>query len=260
MDKERKLILVSNDDGIYSKGLLSLIEYVKDFGDVIVVAPSSAQSGKSSAITVEEPLRAVRIDDYMGATRYKVSGTPVDCVKLAMHTLSPRRPDLVISGINHGGNTGISTIYSGTMGAAFEGSIVGIPSIGFSLLNHSKDADFSVCESVVKTVVERVIANGLPDEICLNVNIPNLPIVNGLKVVEAAKSRWTDEFDTRIDPHGKTYYWLTGHFHNEEPTNEGTDLWVLAKGYVSIVPCRVNQTAIDKLGVITSIFDQKIDI
>lgn len=242
MMTEKPIILISSDDGIEAKGLCSLVQYLKEFGDIYVVAPIAPQSGKSSAITVEVPLRAYKVDDFPDAVAYKITGTPVDCIKLALHTLLPHRPDFIVSGINHGANTGISAIYSGTMGAAFEGCIAGVPSIGFSFLTHLMDVDFSPCEPFIKSIMGEVIENGLPDGVCLNVNIPANCDIKGIKAAIAAPGRWTDEFAVREDPHGKTVYWLTGRYLDYEPHNRDTDLAVIADGYVSVVPCTPEQT------------------
>lgn len=253
-DKQnRPLIFISNDDGVKAKGLRALIDFANEFGDLVVVAPSLPQSGKSSSITVENPLRVTQRPTYKNAKIYEVNGTPVDCTKLAMHAIMSRKPDLVIAGINHGANTGNSAIYSGTMGIVFEGSMLGIPSIGFSYLSHHDDADFSPCESVVKKVISKVMEKGLPKEVCLNVNIPKDCIVKGMQVGSAARGRWTEEFEERVDPHGQPYFWLTGKYKNYEPDNQHTDLYYLSQEYASIVPCKADQTAFDDLLCIENI-------
>ncbi|MEF9924471.1 MAG: 5'/3'-nucleotidase SurE [Muribaculaceae bacterium] len=253
MKSERPLILISNDDSITAKGIYALIDFASEFGDIFVVAPSLPQSGKSSAITVETPLRATRLPDYKGATMYHVNGTPVDCTKLALNSLMPRNPDYIISGINHGANTGNSAIYSGTMGVVFEGNVRGIPSIGFSYLDHKSDTDFSPCKPIVTKILRDVIAKGLPQGVSLNVNMPKDCIIKGTKVAHAAKGVWSEEFQKRIDPHGHEYYWLTGKYINYEPESTETDLYWLSQQYASVVPCQADQTAfsaikdIDKL-------------
>lgn len=243
-DGNRPLILVSNDDGVAAKGLRSLIEFLVPLGEVIAVAPDSAQSAKSSAITVNSPLRLKPCPDIAGAKVYAVNGTPVDCVKLGLHVAtSGRRPDIVVSGINHGSNAGSSVIYSGTMGAAIEGAVVGIPSVGFSLLDFSADADFTVCREVVERVVARVLAAGLPKGVCLNVNIPAVEHPKELKVVRAARTYWTEEFVEKVDPWGRPYYWLTGQMVNQEPDDDHTDEYWLKRGHATVVPVSVDQSA-----------------
>lgn len=247
MNQKRPLIFISNDDSISAKGLYALIDFVSEFGDIFVAAPESPQSGKSSAITVEFPLRATRMPDYKGATMYSVSGTPVDCVKLALNSLMPRMPDYIISGINHGANTGSSAIYSGTMGVVFEGNMLGIPSIGFSYLDHKANCDFGACEPIVKKVVRDVITKGLPENICLNVNMPKNGEIKGVKAAHAARGHWTHEFESGTDPHGREFFWLTGKYLNEEPDSTETDLYWLSQQYASVVPCRAEQTVFDAI-------------
>lgn len=242
-DTQRPLILISNDDGIEAPGLLRLIDSLNpDMGRIIVYAPATPQSGKASAITVDSPLWVKRHDDYAGAEMWSVSGTPVDCVKMALHLLSPRLPDLMLSGINHGSNSGNSVIYSGTMGAVMEACMAGIPSIGFSLLHHSLKADFSQCRQTIRTVINRVMDGGLPDGVCLNVNIPARCTPLGLRVCEASRGRWTEEYMRYVDPHGQPYYWLTGKYVDENPDNPATDNYWLERRYSTIVPVLPDQT------------------
>lgn len=243
----RPLILISNDDGIEAKGLRFLIECVNDIGEVIAVAPSGPRSGQSSAITVDAPLRIKQHPDYDGAGMYSVTGTPVDCIKLAMHAIVPRRPDIVLSGINHGSNSGNSVIYSGTMGAAMEACMLGIPAVGFSLLHHSLDADFTECRPIVEAITRKVLEDGLPKQVCLNVNIPALCVPKGIKIVRASRGYWTEEYADYIDPHGKPYYWLTGRFKDEDPDNPDTDNYWLEREYATVVPVRPDQTAVDHI-------------
>ncbi len=241
--KERALIMVTNDDSYTAPGLRHLIRCVAEFGDVVAVAPSCQQSGQASAITVDMPLRIHRHDDEGDARVYSIDGTPVDCVKLGLHAVMPRKPDLLQSGINHGSNSGNSVIYSGTMGAVIEGCMYGIPSIGFSLLHHSIDADFSETTPFVRSIVEAVMRSGLPEEVCLNVNIPAKCRPKGIKVTTAARGRWTEEYKEYTSPSGKPFYMLTGHYINEEPENTATDLYWLDREYVSVTPVRPDQTA-----------------
>lgn len=243
-DTIRPLILVSNDDGIDAKGVHALIDTLVNHGDVVCVCPDSPRSGQSMAITVNTPLRISRLESYKGAEMYKVNGTPVDCIKIAMHTILDRRPDLVVSGINHGSNASVNVIYSGTMGAAIEGCAFGIPSVGFSLTSHDPEADFTGCIPFVERITRFLLRNGLPKDVCLNVNIPSgLPYPSEMRVTKGCRGRWTDEYREYIDPHGKKFYLLTGTLLNEEPDNEDTDEWCLAHRIVSVVPTMLDRTA-----------------
>ena len=240
----RPLILVSNDDSINALGVHSLISRLVKFGDVVVVCPDAPRSGQSMALTVTEPLWVSELPEYLGARMYKVSGTPVDCIKLAIHHIVPRRPDLVVTGINHGSNASINVLYSGTMGAAMEGCAFGIPSIGFSLTDHSPEADFSQCFPVVDILVEHTLRCGLPDGVCLNVNIPSQGHAPArLCPAIGCKARWTEEYREYTDPHGRRFYFLTGDFVNEEPDNTHTDLWALDHGYATVVPVTVSRSS-----------------
>lgn len=239
----KPLILVSNDDGITAKGVHELIRSLQHAGDVVCVCPESPQSGMGMALTVNSPLRVKKLEDYHGALMYKVSGTPVDCIKMAVDNLLPRKPDLVVSGINHGSNAAINVVYSGTMGAAFEGCAYGIPSIGFSLTSHDEDADFSPCLPVVDKLVKLVLQNGLPSGVCLNVNMPaHVKEYKEMRVVRGCKGRWDDRYEEYFDPAKRPFYWLAGNFINEEPDNKDTDEWCLANGIVSIVPVLLERT------------------
>ena len=245
MDKERPLILVVNDDGVTAPGIRTLIRLMKTLGEVMVVAPDSPQSGMGHAITLNSMLHANRVQvDEGNQVEYACSGTPVDCVKLAMNKLVPRKPDLCVSGINHGSNASINVLYSGTMAAAIEGAIEGIPSIGFSLLDYSHDADFSQCEDYVLKIAEQVLENPIPKGICLNVNIPNVKkdALKGVRVCRQANGNWDEEFDERVNPMGKTYYWLTGKFENADEGTD-TDIWALNNNYISVVPVMFDLTA-----------------
>lgn len=242
MPKTKPLILVTNDDGIFASGILSLIEVMKELGDVIVVAPDKPQSGMGHAITINSTLRfnKVKIEGVLGA--YSSTGTPVDCVKLAVDKILQRKPDLCVSGINHGANMSVNILYSGTMSAAIEGSMEGIPSIGFSLCDYSDDPDFTASKKYARIISQNVLKNGLPEGVCLNVNIPKGP-VKGLRVSRQARANWVEELDERTDPGGKPYYWLTGKFMNFEPGNKETDVWAIENGYVSLVPIQFDMTS-----------------
>ena len=237
-------ILITNDDGIFAPGLRTLIKVMRGMGNVVVVAPDQPMSGTGHAITVRHPLRLHMIARETAYKEYSCNGTPVDCVKLGEQVVLKSKPDLLVSGINHGSNASINVLYSGTMAAVLESSIGGVPSIGFSLLDYSPDADFSACEPYVKLIAGNVLTNGLPEGVCLNVNIPAVSghEINGVKVCRQGRSRWIEEYDTRIDPHKRDYYWLTGFFEKLEE-NQDTDQWALENNYVSVVPVHFDLTA-----------------
>lgn len=238
-----KLILVTNDDSIEAKGVHELVRSLSHFGNVVCVCPETPQSGMSMALTVNSPLKVKRLEDYHGAQMYRVNGTPVDCVKIAVDNLLPRKPDIVVSGINHGSNAAINVVYSGTMGAAFEGCAYGIPSIGFSLTSHDENADFSPCLPVVDKLVKLVLEKGLPQGICLNVNMPaKVARYKEMRVTKSCRGRWNDRYEEYFDPAKRPFYWLAGNFENEEPQNEDTDEWCLSHGIVSIVPVKLDPT------------------
>ena len=244
MDNCRPLILISNDDSINAPGIHFLADIASRLGDVYVVAPATPQSGQSAALTVNSPLRIVEKPSTNENIRiFTVSGTPVDCVKLALNAIVPRKPDVLFSGINHGSNSGVNVTYSGTMGAVLEGCMRGIPSVGFSLLHHSMNADFSLSASFVKEIAEKVISHGLPTNVCLNVNIPAKVVPSGIKLCRAAIGHWTDEYDRYVDPSGNPFYWLSGRFINDEPEATDTDEFWLGKNYISVVPVSTDQTA-----------------
>ncbi len=245
MKSHKPLILVTNDDGVTAPGIVALIEVMKTLGDVIVVAPDKAQSGMGHAITINSTLRVNKIKIYDVKEEYSCTGTPVDCVKFAVNKITNRKPDLCVSGINHGTNMSINVIYSGTMSAAVEGAIEGIPSIGFSLSDYTINADFTASKKIVKTIAEKVLKNGLPEGVCLNVNVPKLKteLIKGIKICRQAKANWVEQFDERRDPNGQPYYWLTGKFENSEVKEKDSDVWALENGYVSIVPTQFDMTA-----------------
>lgn len=241
----KPLILVTNDDGITAPGLRALIEVMSQLGDVIVVAPDKPQSAMGHAITINNTLYLNKMtSDEAVIQEYSCSGTPVDCVKMATCEILKRKPDLCVSGINHGSNSSINIIYSGTMSAAVEAAIEGIPSIGFSLQDFSWDADFDQVKPFVKKITSQVIEHGLPEGVLLNVNFPKLPYdeIKGIKVCRQAKAMWLEKFDKRTSPMGKDYYWLTGEFVNQDQ-GEDTDEWALDNGYVSMVPVQFDMTA-----------------
>ncbi|WP_452221760.1 5'/3'-nucleotidase SurE [Lacinutrix salivirga] len=243
---KKPLILVTNDDGITAPGLRTLISVMKTLGDVVVVAPDKPQSGMGHAITINSTLHLerVRIDEDDSVLEYTCSGTPADCVKIAINEIMGRRPDLCVSGINHGSNSSINVIYSGTMSAAVEAGIEGIPAIGFSLLDYKWNANFEASKTYVKIIAENVLNNGLAEGVVLNVNIPNKTKteLKGIKVCRQAKANWKEKFDKRQTPQGKDYYWLTGEFLNLDD-GEDTDEFALANNYISLVPVQFDLTA-----------------
>ncbi len=244
MKKTKPLILVTNDDSYQAKGIHVLAEAMRELGDVIVFAPENHQSGMSSAISTIHPLRCRMFIEEEGFTGYFCSGTPVDCVKLALNEFLERQPDLLVSGINHGSNAGISVIYSGTMGAAIEGCIFNVPSVGFSLCDFTPDADFSAAAEVAKKVAKTVLAEGLPTGICLNVNVPQ-GTIKGIKITSQTHGKWVNEYMKANDGSGRDVYWMTGNFENWEEGNENTDEWALANGYAAVVPVKIDMTAHD---------------
>ncbi|AFM04917.1 5'-nucleotidase, exopolyphosphatase, 3'-nucleotidase [Bernardetia litoralis DSM 6794] len=250
---KKSLILVSNDDGITAKGIRELVEMMTLLGEVIVVAPDSPQSGMGHAITIHMPLKVRKSDVFkdLGVEAYECSGTPADCVKLAkFHIFKNRTPDLVVSGVNHGSNTSISVLYSGTMSAAIEGAIEGLPSIGFSLCDYGENADFSHVRPHILKIAEQTLKKGLPKNVALNVNFParfdketkEEQEIKGTKICRQAHARWQEKFDLRTDPYGREYLWLAGDFVNPDK-GEDTDEWAVNNGYISIVPCQFDMTA-----------------
>ena len=246
MAQKRPLILVTNDDGINAPGIRALIEVMKELGEVYVIAPDAPQSGMGHAITINDAIYCnhIKLPDDETQIEYSCSGTPVDCVKLAVNEIIKRKPDLCVSGINHGSNSSINVIYSGTMSAAVEAGTMGIPAIGFSLLDFSHEADFNPAKKFVKKIAQQALKNGMPKGVVLNVNIPklNLQEINGIKICRQAKAYWQEKFDKRTNPTGRDYYWLTGEFVNEDE-GEDTDEWALKHGYVSVVPVQFDLTA-----------------
>ncbi len=242
MSDKRPFILVTNDDGITAKGLRVLIETAKKFGEVLVVAPDSHQSAKSHSITQASPIRFDKVEEFNGHSEYSCSGTPVDCVKLALHEISDRKPDLILSGINHGANTSVSVLYSGTMGAAIEGSLHNIKSIGFSVDNHSSGADFSDVVPWMEKIIAEVIEKELPDGVSLNVNFPDVAKVKikGIKTVRGANGVWGERFIKANDPHKRNFVWITGDLYNKDEGKEDTDIFVLNNGYATVVPVKVD--------------------
>ncbi|MCX7728129.1 MAG: 5'/3'-nucleotidase SurE [Bacteroidia bacterium] len=246
---KKPFILVTNDDGINAPGILYLSKIAKKYGDVAVIAPDKPQSGSGHAITIHTTLRILPSYVHHTDIEYAINGTPVDCVKLSVNKILPKKPDLILSGINHGSNSSINVIYSGTMSAAIEGYLEGIPSAGFSLCNYSIEADFSNSEKYICQIIEWLLTKNKNELICLNVNIPDLPSeeIRGIKICRQAKGNWVEDFEERLDPYNKPYYWMTGKFTNFEPQAQDTDEWALNNGYVSVVPIQTDLTCYQSL-------------
>ena len=243
---QKPLILVTNDDGVFAPGIKYLSELASGFGRVVVVAPDKPQSGMGHAITINSTLRLQKTSYHPWAEmEFACSGTPVDCVKMAVNNILKKRPDLVLSGINHGSNSSINVIYSGTMSAAIEGALEGTPSIGFSLCDYSAEADFTQAAAHLKGIIKNALHHAMPKGVCLNVNIPKLKDseIMGVKVVRQARANWVERFEERKDPYNRSYYWLTGEFVNFEPESLDTDEWALSRGYISVVPTQADLTA-----------------
>ena len=254
--QDRKpLILVTNDDGITAPGIRKLVEFMNEIGEVVVVAPDSPQSGKGHAITINSTLMVEEIKKEGAQRDFACSGTPVDCVKLALDKVLPRRPDLVVSGINHGANSSINVIYSGTMSAAVEAGVEGIPAIGFSLLDFSFEADFDQAKDFIQEIVLKTLKNPMPKGIVLNVNIPKLKKeeIKGIKICRQAQAKWEENFDERVNPQGKKYYWLTGYFNNMDES-EDADETALMNGYISIVPVKFDLTGYEYIDALRELY------
>jgi len=246
MPKARKtapVILITNDDGIHAPGIKALVEAMDGLGKIVIVAPDKPQSGMGHAITVEQPLRLAKMDIFAGVDAYQCSGTPVDCVKLAVDKILHKKPEICLSGINHGANHSINIIYSGTMSAALEACIEGIPSLGISLMNSCVEANFTAAQYFSRLLVTDLLSKKLDKHFCLNVNIPDVPheLIRGIKVCRQAYAKYIEDFEERKDPTGKNYYWLTGEFVNFDKRKD-TDVWALANNYVSVVPVQFDLT------------------
>lgn len=242
---EKPLILIVNDDAYEAKGLYALVEAAKDFGEVVVVVPDSSRSGMAHAITMNEPLRIQLYREEDGIKYYRTNGTPVDCVKLGQKVvLRDRKIDLVLSGINHGSNSSISLIYSGTMAAAIEASLENVKGVGFSLLDYSSDADFTASIHYAKKLISQILKTEFPPQVSLNINIPKLPLeeIKGIKIVRQTKGYWNEDLEKRVDCFGRDYYWLSGYLVDQDPHTD-TCQWALNNGYVSIQPVQVDMTA-----------------
>lgn len=242
--KKRPLLLLSNDDGYQAKGINELEKVAAQFGHVIVMAPDSPRSGFSTCITSEHPVSYKKISESDTIEVYSCTGTPVDCIKLALMELAPETPDLIISGINHGSNAGINAHYSGTMGAAFEGCMKRIPSIGFSLCDHRADADFTPLYPWIAKCIQDTLQNGLPEGVCLNVNFPEHAPYKGLKICTQDIGVWENEwFRTPIPPRNKEVFWITGSYRSLKKDDQTTDNWALDHGYIAVSPLQIDMTA-----------------
>jgi 5'-nucleotidase len=256
MNREDRLIFVTNDDSFRAKGFRAIVELAREFGRVIAVAPLTPQSGRSQAVTMGEPLFLDKQYEDDGVEIYSFSGTPVDCVKVFFdHLLGDRRVDLVLSGINHGSNAGINVLYSGTMGAAIEGSFYDVPAVGLSLTDHSLDADFDAAVHYGRKIVASVLENPAQGRLCLNVNVPDLPLedIRGVRVSRQCQGIWREKFFECQNPRGRRYFWLDGAFDNYEPQAEDTDEWALANGYVAVVPVQTDMTAYERMDFLSEI-------
>ena len=243
MKQERPLILISNDDGYLAKGINQLVDMVSDMGDIIVCAPDSVRSGQSRAFTMTMPLTLNLVSDEPGKKIYRCSGTPVDCVKMAYSEVCPRRPDLLLGGINHGDNSSVNAQYSGTVGIAIEGAMRGIPSIAFSLCDFRPDADFSPMREIVRKYTRKVLDEGLPHFSCLNINFPLTEDYKGERICRMAIGHWRKEIVKRQHPSGMAdYYWMSGFYQNDEPDSVDTDAWALMHGYASVTPLSADMT------------------
>ena len=239
--KKRPLILLTNDDGVEAEGLVLLTKSLRSLGTVVVFAPNGPRSGMSCAITTTEPLAYRMMSEEEGLTVYSCTGTPVDCVKLAINEVLPVRPDLLVSGINHGGNQALSLHYSGTLGAAFEGCVFDVPSIGVSLCSYNPGSDFSESCRLARALAEKVLKNGLPRGVYLNLNIPNIPAVKDIAVGRQTAGKWVREY-IREEQDGEVRFWLTGHYQASGPSYPDNDITLLKEGFASLVPCKVDVT------------------
>lgn len=244
---DKKLILITNDDGYQAQGIGVLTEIMREFGDVVMVAPDGPRSGAACAITPILPVKLTLISEEPGLKVMACSGTPVDCVKLALEKVCQRQPDLVVSGINHGDNASVSVHYSGTMGAVFEGCMKRLPAIGFSLRTSKQNCNFSPYLDAIRKVTATVLEKGLPAGTCLNVNFPEVEHLQGIKTCRMAWGEWTSEWEDARHPRGGNYYWLTGHFTNLEPDAPDTDYHVLDQGFASVTPIHMDMTDYDFL-------------
>ena len=252
MEIKRPLLLISNDDGYLAKGINSLVEMISDIADIIVCAPEDARSGFACAFSATTPLRLELRDKRPGIEIWSCNGTPVDCVKMALAELCPRKPDMVVGGINHGDNASVNVHYSGTMGVTLEGCMKYIPSVAFSICDFSADADFEPLRPLVRRITQKVLSDGLPMGVCLNVNFPLASEYKGVKVCRMAHGTWSQEVTRCHHPRGYDYWWMIGKYNNDEPDAEDTDNWALTHGYVAITPTQIDVTAHQSIDLIKS--------
>lgn len=255
-NNNRPLILISNDDGWEAPGINYLADVASELGDVVVVAPEGPRSGASLSVTFHEPVKARKVSEKDGLEVWACSGTPGDCIKLGLAEICPRRPDLVLGGINHGDNSGVNVHYSGTMGVVIEGCLKGISSIGFSHCSHAMDTDFTPMRPYIKQIMEKVLAEGLPEGVCLNVNAPDTTEYQGVKVCSMGQGIWGKEWERRQSPRGWTYYWLVGEFTSSDDENAETDYRMLKKGFFTITPTRIEMTAQEAVPLMKKMFEQ----
>lgn len=263
MNHSIPLILISNDDGYLAKGIRQLVDMVKTMGNVVVCAPEGPRSGFACAFSATTPLRLTLREEQEGIQIWSCNGTPVDCVKMALSEILTRKPDLVLGGINHGDNGSVNTHYSGTMGVVMEGCMKGIPSVAYSLCDHADDADFEPLRPYVERYTRQVLAEGLPQGVCLNINFPLLKSdecpqqsYKGVRLCRMAKGTWYNEITKCHHPRGYDYYWMVGHYRNDEPDAEDTDNWALQHGYVAITPTRMDVTAYEAMNSLKSFVEQ----
>ncbi len=250
----KPLILISNDDGYLAKGINSLVEMLSDIADILVCAPEDARSGYSTAFSATIPLRLKKRYEKDGVQIWSCNGTPVDCTKLALSELCPRRPDVIIGGINHGDNASVNSHYSGTMGVTKEGCMKYIPSLAFSLCDFREDANFEPLRGVIRQIVSKVLKEGLPLGVCLNVNFPLIEEFKGIRVCRMAKGTWGNEVHKHRHPRGYDYYWLVGNYTNDEPEADDTDNWALSHGYIAITPTTIDVTSYEAMDSIRKWF------
>ena len=266
MEIKRPLLLISNDDGYQAKGIRTLVEMLADYGDIVVCAPDDARSGYSCAFSATTPLRLQLRERRPGVEIWSCNGTPVDCVKIALAEIVDRQPDMVIGGINHGDNASVNTHYSGTMGVTLEGCMKYIPSVAFSLCDHRDDADFSPLRPLIRTITQRVLSEGLPLGVCLNVNFPLIETsqtsdtsstspYKGVRVCRMAKGTWGNEVVRCHHPRGYDYWWMVGQYTNDEPEADDTDNWALTHGYVAITPTQIDVTAYSAISQLSEWFE-----
>ena len=250
MEIKRPLLLISNDDGYQAKGIRMLVDMLADYGDIVVCAPDDARSGYSCAFSATTPLTLKLRERREGVEIWSCNGTPVDCVKIALAELVDRKPDMIIGGINHGDNASVNTHYSGTMGVTLEGCMKYIPSVAFSLCDHRDDADFEPLRPLIRTITERMLSEGLPLGVCLNVNFPLVSPYKGVRICRMAKGTWGSEVVRCHHPRGYDYWWMVGKYNNDEPEAEDTDNWALTHGYVAITPTQIDVTAYSAIEMI----------